>query len=58
MRANNMKSSEKDKPTLDDQDDFDETADPEAIPADTDIQEGDEEKEDEPDLPLAMPPGA
>jgi hypothetical protein len=57
MRANSMKSSEKDKPTLDDQDDFD-TADPGAIPADTDTEEGDEEKEDEPNLPLAMPPGA
>jgi hypothetical protein len=43
-----VKSSEEKKPVLDDQEDLAETAEPGTIPADTDIQEGDEENEDSP----------
>jgi hypothetical protein len=55
MRANRVKPLEEEQPAPDDHDDLDESIIPGAIPADTDIQEGDEEK-DGPDLPPAMPP--
>jgi hypothetical protein len=58
MRTDGVKSLEETKLALDDKEDLAETADPGTIPADTDIQEGDEENEDGPDLPPAMPPGA
>lgn len=53
-----MKPLAQDKPDPNDDDDLDEGLDDIAIPADGDIQEGDEEQEDESDLPPAMPPGA
>ena len=48
MRTDDVESLEEKKPVPDDQEDLAEAADPGTIPADTDIQEGDEEDEDAP----------
>ncbi len=58
MRADGVKPLAQDKPDPNDNDDLGEGLDDIAIPADEDIQEGDEEGGDESDLPPAMPPGA
>ena len=48
MRKHDVQSLEEKKPVPNDQEDLAEAADPGTIPADTDIQEGDEEDEDAP----------
>jgi hypothetical protein len=48
MRTDDVQSLEEKKRVPDDQEDLAEAADPGTIPADTDIQEGDEEDEDAP----------
>jgi hypothetical protein len=57
MRAHVVQPLEQDRPDPNDNDDLDQGSDNLGIPADTDIQEGDEEEDDETDLPPAMPPG-
>ena len=58
MRADGVNPIQEDKRTRDANDDFDEGGEPGVIPADEDIQEGDEEKDEREALPPAMPPGA
>lgn len=53
-----MNRTQEEKWPLDDNDDLDAGREPEVIPADEDIQEGDEEKDEGAALPPAMPPGA
>ena len=55
MRAHGVQPLEQDKPDPNDNDDLEQGSDNLGIPADTDIQEG-EEEDDEGDLPPAMPP--
>jgi hypothetical protein len=57
MRAHGVQPLEQDRPDPNDNDDLDQGSDNLGIPADRDIQEGDEEEDDEADLPPAMPPG-
>ena len=52
MRAHGVQPLEQDKPDPNDNDDLDQGSDNLGIPDDTDNEEGD----DEPDLPPAMPP--
>jgi hypothetical protein len=58
MRADCMNSPEAEKRTRVDKDDLDLGVEPTAIPADQDIEEGDEERDERTPLPPAMPPGA
>ena len=53
-----MNPIQEDKRARDANNDFDEGGEPGVIPADEDIQEGDEEKDERETLPPAMPPGA
>lgn len=53
-----MNSPEAEKRTRVDKDDLDLGVEPTAIPADQDIEEGDEERDERTPLPPAMPPGA
>ena len=58
MRADGMNSPEEEKRARVDKDDLDLGFKPAAIPADEDIEEGDEERDERTPLPPAMPPGA
>jgi hypothetical protein len=53
MRVNDMNPSEEDKKNRDEKHDREESR---LVPTDLDIDEGDEEKHEETDLPPAMPP--
>lgn len=58
MRADSMNSPEEEKRPQADKDDLDLGFEPAAIPADEDIEEGDEEGDGRTPLPPAMPPAA
>jgi hypothetical protein len=58
LRADGVNKTQEEKWPRDDNDDLDAGGEPEVIPADEDIQEGDEEKDEGATLPPAMPPGA
>ena len=58
MRADGMNSPEEEKRARADKGDLDLGFEPAAIPADEDIEEGDEERDERTPLPPAMPPGA
>ena len=53
-----MNKTQEEKWPRDDNDDLDAGRESEVIPADEDIQEGDEEEDEGAALPPAMPPGA
>jgi hypothetical protein len=54
MRVNGMNTSKEDKGNRDEKHDRADSEEPQLVPAD--IDEGDEEKHEETDLPPAMPP--
>ena len=56
MRVNDMNPSEEDKKNRDEKHDRADGEKPRLVPTDLDIDEGDEEKHEETDLPPAMPP--
>ena len=56
MRVNGMDPSKEDKGNQDEKHDRADKEAPRLIPVDVDIDEGDEEKREETDLPPAMPP--
>jgi len=56
MRNRCMSSSAEDKGNRNEKVDRADTAEPKLVPSDLDIDEGDEEKSEETDLPPAMPP--
>jgi hypothetical protein len=56
MRADSVKLFDQNRPHAEDKDDLDKIADLEPMPDATDIEEGDEEKDDGEELPPAMPP--
>jgi hypothetical protein len=58
MRADCMNSPEEEKRARADKDDLDLGFEPAAIPADENIEDGDEERDERTPLPPAMPPGA
>ena len=56
MRNRCMSSSAEDKGNRNEKVDRADTEEPKLVPSDLDIDEGDEEKSEETDLPPAMPP--
>jgi hypothetical protein len=56
MRVNGMNPSREDKGNRDEKHDRADVEEPSLVPADLDINEGDEEKQEKNNLPPAMPP--
>ena len=56
MRVNSMDPSKEGKGNQDEKHDRADKEEPRLVPSDLDIDEGDEEKREETDLPPAMPP--
>ena len=56
MRNDGMRSSKEEKGNQDEKLDRSDREEPGLVPPDLDIEEGDEEKNEETDLPPAMPP--